>query len=223
MIRWPAIGGAVLALAVPSVARAQTVIHGGLEFGRAEHRVIDQGALVASSGTVLGGTISIVRNRFAIRGYAVGGNLTSVPASALESHHLAEAQLLAGFQPRPWITLQAGLTMRNFSNPLARQHWVMWRAGAEARVPLGFDGLTAALGGYWLPAVSVSGLPAPDIAAAAAIGLEWRRSGWGAGASYVLERYDFPERSGTQRLEQVSALRVRILTWWPRRSVTPTR
>ena len=66
------------------------------------------------------------------------------------------------------------------------------------------------LGTELLPAVSVSGLPGPDLAFTSAAGVEYSHGALGAGAFYTLERYDFPTANSVQRLEQLTALTLRF-------------
>jgi len=212
------VSGPALAIlvAVPALAAGQVSVQGGVLVGRAEHRVVDGGELVASSGTLFGGALAVtIGERFQIQGEALGGGLTTAAAPSLEDHDLAEAQLVGGMHLRPWLTLQSGLSARNYSNALGRQHWTTWRIGAEARVPLGFESVAAVLRGYWMPVVGVSGLSRPDVALAVGVGLDWRGRRMSIGALYSLERYDFAPSNGAQRLEELSTFRVRIGMWWP--------
>ncbi len=205
----------ILLAAVPTFGAAQISVRAGAVFGRGEHRVHDDGVLVASSGTLAGGALALsLRGRFQIRGEAVSGQLSATGAS-LEDHDLAEAQILAGMKVQPWLVVESGLSVRNFSNSLATQHWSAWQVGAEARVPLGFETVEAVLRGYWLPIVSVSGLPHPDVALATGVGVDWRGRRLGVSALYSFERYDFPATTTTQRLEELSTFRVRLELWWP--------
>jgi hypothetical protein len=214
MRRAPAAFVAALLLA-PAVASGQVSIQGGVQLGRAEHRVTASNLLIPSSGTLFGGTVAAsFGRRFIVQGEAFGGQLVTGSTPSLEDHSLAEAQILGGMQLRSWLILQSGITLRNFSNSLARQHWTTWRLGAQARFPLGFEGVTAELRGYWLPVVAVSGLPQPDVAIAAAVGLEWRRRRLAAAALYTLERYDFSQPTGPTRLEELSSLRLRLGWRW---------
>jgi len=212
------VSGPALAIlvAVPALAAGQVSVQGGVLVGRAEHRVVDGGELVASSGTLFGGALAVtIDDRFQIHGEALGGRLTSAAAPSLEDHDVAEAQILGGMKVRPWLILESGLSARNYSNALGRQHWTTWRIGAEARVPLGFESVAALLRGYWMPLVDVSGLSKPDVALAVGVGLDWRGRRIGISALYTFERYDFPSSNGAQRLEELSTIRVRIGMWWP--------
>src|SRR6266704_3155770 len=98
------------------------------------------------------------------------------------------------------------LQRANYSSPIARQHWSAWRVGAEARVPLGFETVTAVLRGYWMPLVSVAVLARPNVALATDVGVDWRGRRLGIGALYSFERYDFPATNAAQRLEELSTI-----------------
>ncbi len=218
-MRWSPVSALAILIAVPSLAAGQVSVQGGVLVGRAEHRVVDADTLVALSGTLFGGTLGVtIGERFQIHGEALGGPLTSAAAPSLEDHDVAEAQILGGMKVRPWLTLESGLSFRSFSNSLARQHWTTWRIGAETRVPLGFESVTAVLRGFWMPLVAVSGLSKPDVALALGVGLDWRGRRMGISAQYTFERYDFEPRNGAQRLEELSTIRVRVGMWWPRSS-----
>ncbi|HYU28044.1 MAG TPA: hypothetical protein VEK83_03385 [Gemmatimonadales bacterium] len=216
MMRWVSATALAILVAVPSLAAGQVSVQGSVLVGRAEHRIVDAGTLVAASGTLFGGALAVtLGERFQIRGEALGGQLTTGAAPSLDDHDVAEAQIFGGMNVRPWLILETGLGFRNFSNALARQHWTTWRIGAEARVPLGFESVTAVLRGYWMPVVAVSGLSKPDVAPALGVGLDWRGRRLGVSAQYTFERYDFPPSNGAQRLEELSTLRVRVGMWWP--------
>ncbi len=203
-----------LLMAIPAVAASQVSVQAGVLVGRGEHRVVDDSVLVASSGTLVGGAVTLtLRERYQVRGEALSGRLTTA-AGGLEDHDIAEARLLGGMKVRPWLVLETGFSVRNYSSPLGRQHWSAWRVGAEARVPLGFETVTAVLRGYWMPLVSVAGLARPNVALATDVGVDWRGRRLGIGALYTFERYDFPATNAAQRLEELSTIRVRAELWW---------
>ena len=192
-----------------TVAAGQRSVQGSVQIGRADHRIVASDALVAASGTLFGAAVDLtIDQRFDVHGEVSGGHLATGPAASLDDHDIAEAQLRAGMRLRPWLTVQTALDMRSYANSLARQHWTTWRVGAEARVPLGFETVGAVVRGYWIPVASVSGLPQPDLALAAAVGVEWRGQRLGVSALYSFERYDFPPQSGTRRLEELATFRV---------------
>src|SRR5204862_6080359 len=72
---WPVIGRKVMGVMVLVIScasrlSAQVSVRGGAVVGRAAHRVV-AGALVTSSGTLLGGTVAVaVGQRFEIQGEA---------------------------------------------------------------------------------------------------------------------------------------------------------
>jgi hypothetical protein len=193
----------------PSVTAAQVALHGRAELGRVEHRVRDGGGVEASSGAVFGGMLGLaIGSRFEVWGQASGGRLAADSPEG-EDRNFAEVQLLGGARLRPWLMLQGGAIVRSYSNQLARQRWATLRLGAEAHVPLALEGVRGVLRGQWMPVVSVSGLPRPDVALAAGAGVEWHGSRVSLGALYTLERYDFPVSAGARRLEELSSLQFR--------------
>jgi len=199
---------AVSGVLAPGAAAGQMSLHGRAEIGRVEHRVRDAGVVQPSAGMVLGGGLGLfVGDRFEVWGEALGGRLAADSASG-EDLDLAEVQLLGEARLRPWLTAQAGLNVRSYSTPLARQRWTTLRLGAEADVPLALDGVRGLVRAQWMPVVSVSGLGHPDIALAAGAGVEWRGTRVSVRAIYTLERYDFSGSAAAKRLEEVSSLQV---------------
>ncbi len=193
----------------PVTAVAQRSLLGRVEIGRVEYRVRDGGPVQPSSGTVLGAALGLVLGRrYEVWGEARGGRLAAGSAGG-DDRDLAEVELLGAVHVNPWLTAQAGATVRTYTTPLARQRWSALRLGAEARVPLGLESIRGVVRGQWMPATSVSGLPSPDLALAVGAGVEWQGRRWSVSALYVLERYDFPGSGGTRRLEELSALRLR--------------
>jgi hypothetical protein len=203
------LGAVGVALATGDVA-AQTSVHGRAEIGRLEHRIRLGGLLEPSSGTVLGGALGVVvGEQFEAWGEAMGGHLAADSPDG-EDRNVAEVQLLGGMHVRPWLMLQSGVSVRTYSTPLGRQRWSTLRLGAEAHLPLAIVGVRGIVRGQWMPVVSISGLPRPDIALTAGAGLEWRGRRVSLSALYTLERYDFPGSDpSTRRLEEVSGLRLR--------------
>lgn len=208
----------ILWLAIPQLLTAQVAWEISMHVGRAEHRVRDASDLIPASGTVFGAAVGVdVGHQFAVSAEALGGRFTAAGAggaASIDDHSIAQVLLLGGMKVRPWLTVQAGPVFRNISNAVARQQWTALRVGGEAYVPLGLEGVRGVLRGYWMPLVSVSGLPRPDVALAASAGVEWRGPRIGVGSRYVLERYDFPENAGDRRIEEVSVLRVWVSAFW---------
>lgn len=208
----------ILWLAIPQLLTAQVAWQISMHVGRAEHRVRDASGLIPASGTVFGAAVGAdVGHQFAVSAEALGGRFTAASAAgaaSIDDHSIAQVLLLGGMKVRPWLTVQAGPVFRNISNAVARQQWTALRVGGEAHVPLGLEGVRGVLRGYWMPLVSVSGLPRPDVALAASAGVEWRGPRIGVGSRYVLERYDFPENAGDRRIEEVSVLRMWVSAFW---------
>jgi hypothetical protein len=193
----------------PVSAVGQRSLLGRVEIGRVEHRVRDGGLVQPSSGTVLGAALGlVVGRRYEVWGEVRGGRLAA-PSAGGDDRDLAEVELRGEAHVNPWLTAQAGATVRSYTTPLARQRWSALRLGAEARIPLGLESIHGMVRGQWLPATWVSGLPRPGLALAAGAGVEWQGRRWSVSALYALERYDFPASGGTRRLEELSALRLR--------------
>jgi hypothetical protein len=192
----------------PGVTAAQVALHGRAEIARVEHRVRHAGTVQASSGAVFGGMLGLaIGSRFEVSGQVSGGRLAA--DSDGEDRNFAEVQLLGGAHLNPWLVVEGGANVRSYSNPLARQRWTTLRLGAAAHVPLALEGVRGVLRGHWMPAVSVSGLPRPDVALAAGAGVEWHGSRVTLAVLYALERYDFPASGANRRLEELSLLQFR--------------
>jgi len=117
----------------------------------------------------------------------------------------AEAQARAG----TGLTFSAGVCRRGYATELARQRWSTVHLGVEGRVPFIGGAIQAVARGALLPVVAVNGLDHPKTAYTVGTGLEYQRGQGSVGILYSLERYDFPAKAMTQRLEQVSALTLR--------------
>lgn len=122
----------------------------------------------------------------------------------------ARLSLSAGIPATTWLTVEGGVERRVYSNVFASQHWTILRVGAEGRL----DFLGGAAAGiarlHYLPSVAVRGLGPPDFALVAAAGMEYRVGPAALRVVYDVERVDFPERNGTRRLEDLSALSVAL-------------
>jgi len=205
----------------PAPLASQVTVQAGMHIARAEHRVLDAGILVPTSGTLFAASLALDVHHFEIRGEALGGHFAATATPSVDDHDVAELQVLAGMHVRPWLELQAGPVLRSLSNPLGRQHWTMVRVGAEASIPLALEHVRGLLGGYWMPLVSVSGLRKPDVALSVRAGIQWFGRRVGIGTVYQLERFDFPSNGGAQRLEEFSALQLRITVWTSIRKAVP--
>jgi hypothetical protein len=202
--------GSILLLAVSASGTGQVAVRAGAVLGRSEHRVSDDGVLVTSSGTLVGGALAVTfRGRFQIRGGGERAHRTDAPRRP-RSRRSADSRRDERTTVAPAERLHPAIF-----RILARQHWSAWQVGAEARLPLGLENVEAVLRGYWMPVVSVSGLSQPDVALATGIGIDWHGRRLGVSALYTFERYDFPASSTTQRLEELSNFRVRLELWWP--------
>lgn len=200
-----ALGGAL----IPEAGVSQVSLQGRAEIGRFEHRVRQADSVAPSSGVVLGSALGlVVADRFEVWGEARGGRLAADSPDG-EDRDFAEVQLLGNATVRPWLAVQGAATARTYSTSLARQRWTMLRLGAQARVPLALEGVHGIVRGHWMPVVTVSGLPRPDVALTAGAGVEWRGSRLGFTVLYTFERYDFPGSPASQRLEEVSSLQLR--------------
>ena len=119
----------------------------------------------------------------------------------------------AGWRLGPGFTARASVTRRMHNTMLARQGWLLVGIGAEGRPSIGGGAVHGIVRFALLPVVSVGSLEAPNLAFAAAAGMEYRRGAADLSLLYTLERYDFP----AQRLEQMSAVVLRAALHFGRR------
>ncbi len=127
-----------------------------------------------------------------------------------------EVRALVGLAFVPWFVLEGGTTVRAFSSAAGYQRWQITSGGIKIATPLGDPALTAYLRGHYLPPVSqeipagqVSGKAKWDFGILAEGGLRIapRKAPLFLGATYRLERYDFP-RGAAGRLEQFELVSV---------------
>jgi hypothetical protein len=200
------ITGAILS-AAPAPAQRALIVAPLVSL--AEHRVDAGFGVERSLGPILG-AVGILRSgpRLTLAVRALGGSLFG--SKGVLDRDVGELGVEASVVTAPWLAFQARAVRRAYSTKLGRQTWSMVGLGATARV--GFAGGT--IHGVWraalLPVVSVSGLRGPDTAFRAATGLEYRVRTTTLGVEYSLERYDFPAEAGVRRLEQLSALTLRL-------------
>jgi len=220
--RFGLVAVAAACVAAPRAAHGQHLrgrvagLNASLGADAAEHRV-DAGDGVERSA---GGLVRVelrypARDWLEVRGSVARGSLAARTDSAAD-RDVSELALGAAVTPLRWLALDAGTSVRRYTSALADQRWVGLHVGAEARLALLGDGLRGVVRAALLPAVSVTGQPAPDVALAAGAGLEARRDRLSAALTYSLERYDFPavlrvqDNARVRRLEQFSTLGVRV-------------
>jgi len=127
-----------------------------------------------------------------------------------------ELRGLVGFAPIPWVALEVGFAVRAFSSDAGFQRWQIPSGGFKLAVPLGDPTFTAYVRAHYLapmfqkiPAGQLSGDAKWDLGLIAETGLQItpRKTPLLVGASYRLERYDFPG-GVAGRLEQFDVLSV---------------
>ena len=203
-LRLAALG--LVAAAAP--AAAQDRLTARVTVAVLEHRALASPSVGVerSNGALLGGallyqastwlTVELETWMAALRGRSEG---------AID-HDVAQVSLNAGIPAATWLIVDGGVRLRAYSSPVARQRWTMLRVGAEARLEFLGGSVAGIARLHYLPSVTVRGLGAPDVAVAAAAGMDYRLGPTTLRVLYDLERVDFPERNGTQRLEQLSGL-----------------
>ena len=174
-----------------------------------EHRVDVGFGVERSLGPVLGavGAVELApRLTLALR--ALGGTLYGAP-SVLD-RDVGEIGVAARVGATSWLDAEAGVARRVYATSIARQGWTLIHVGAAARVAFAGNAIRGVASAGVLPVASVAGLPNPDRAFRARTGLEYRIRSATLTCDYSLERYDFPTQQGVRRLEQLSALNLRL-------------
>lgn len=194
----------------PAAGIAQITLSGTAAASLVEHQVDIGYGGEESIGPLLGveGAVTF-RSRLDLTIRAAGGSLSTSAAGA-ENRDVGEVGIAASVIPERWLALRVSATSRTYSTTIARQRWTIVDVGAEARLDFATSPVRGILRGGLLPVVSVNGLPRPDVALAAAAGIEYRGGSITSGLWYGLERYDFPNVGAGRRLEQVSTLTFRF-------------
>ena len=200
-------GAAILGGGAP--ASAQRALTVAPVVSLAEHRVDAGFGVERSLGPIVGGvgTLRFVR-RLEVAVRAVGGRL--IGSTGVLDRDVGELGVEASVLTLPWLALQAGAARRAYSTKLGRQTWTLVSLGGTARMAFAGDAIHSVWRAALLPAVSASGLRDPDVAFRAATGLEYRVRTTILMVEYSLERYDFPAEAGVRRLEQLSAVTLRL-------------
>jgi len=198
------------ALLAPGMLAAQTKATLGLAASLVEQRVDIGGGVQRTFGPVVSvyGTRP-VRAWLELQGHVSSGTLHARTAGA-ESRDVGEVEVAGRAVVGSTVAVIAGLRTRTFSGPLAVQRWTSLSLGAEGRLLFVGGAIRGVVRGAVLPLVSVTGLARPNLAVAAASGLEWTGSRLSGAAFYHLERYDFPDQGTGRRREQVAAFTVQV-------------
>jgi hypothetical protein len=179
----------------------------------AEHRVEDRtvgSGVEISTGTMFGGGVRVgVSSRAAITVLGRTGVLHPGRGATLP-RDVAELGLDGAYRMREWLDLGAGVRMRSYTTAIARQRWTAPHLGASARVPFALRGLRGLLDVVVHPFASVSGLSQPEVAITSGAGMAYARGRLDVQLRYSIERYDFARGTADERLEQLSALTLRV-------------
>lgn len=198
--------GWLLAAPATSAQRAVTVTP---TVSLVEHRVDAGFGVERSLGPVVGAVGAVAlgpRLTLALR--ALGGSLYG--ARGVLDRDVGELGLTARVGTTPWLDLEAGVARRSYATSVARQGWTLVHAGAAVRAAFAGNAISGVASAALLPVVSVASLPNPDHAFRARTGIEYRIRSTRLSVDYSLERYDFPIQQGVRRLEQLSALTLRL-------------
>jgi hypothetical protein len=194
-----------LATAAPQAAAQWTVRGAGL-VSVTQHRVDAGYGVERSNGVVVGGELAVgIGTRLAVRLRAQSGSLDAAGPGAID-RDVAAVGAEVDVMVVPWLAVQTGIRRWTYSTLLARQRWTTLSVGAEARLPFSETGVNGIVRAALLPGVWVNGLSAPDLAFAAAAGIEYRRGRASLAVLYGVERYRFAAGARPPRREQLAAL-----------------
>ena len=203
------VAAALLSALSAAPLAAQRSYTAALMGARVDHRVRAGSGVERAEGTLVGGQIGTTVSWVELEGRALGGRLTT-RSDVGDDRTVGEIGLQASALPLPWLAFNVGATGRSYTTPLARQRWIAMSTGVEARVEM-LDGAVRGSARFALmPAVSVSGLDAPNFAAESGAEVAYHSRLLTAELGYSLERYDFPEVAGIRRLEQFGRLTASI-------------
>lgn len=201
---------AACGLAATGPAHAQR-LSGQATVSYAEHRVdagtglgleVSKGPLVTVAGTYA------LLPRLTVGVAATGGNLQ--PDGTGEERDVAQLAFTARVPITGGIAAAGSVASRTYTAPIARQAWTIVQLGLEGRMRFGAHRLTGVGRLAYLPVVSVNGLDNPDLAIAAAAGVEYHGGSLTWGLEYWLERSDFGTQTVGPRLEQLTGLALRV-------------
>lgn len=177
--------------------------------GLLDHRVEAGAGIERTSGPVFGVQFDASRSSaLALTVRAVGGTL-GARTKAADARDVGEVEADARMRVLSWLDVRAGVTVRGFTNQLARQRWTQLAVGGESRIPMLDGRIEGIVGAALVPFVHVSGHESPRLAIAASMGVRHTSRRFELGLLYQLERYDFAELSGVTRAEEHSALLLR--------------
>jgi hypothetical protein len=195
---------------LPHHLLAQTTVRPGATAAFLDHRVDAGSGLERSSGVVFGAEVRVgLKRRLTLSAAGSAGQLDARGGDAID-RDVAQLSLGAEVQALAWLALDAGFTRRSYTTVLARQRWSIGRLGAEARIPFSGGRTHAVVRAGLYPVASVNGLPRADLAFESAAGLTYRTGAWDFDLRYSLERCDFPTDTGSERIEQLSGVVLRV-------------
>ncbi len=178
-----------------------------------EHRVNDRsvgGGVETSTGTLLGAGVRVALGSRGTIGVTGRTGVLHPGRGATLPRDVAELGLDGAYRMRSWFDIVAGVRVRSYTTSLARQRWTAPYLGVATRVPFAVEGLRGLLDVTVHPFASVSGLTRPELAISSGVAMAYSRGRIDVQLGYALERYDFARAAVDERLEQLSAVRLRV-------------
>jgi hypothetical protein len=132
-----------------------------------------------------------------------------------EDMKVTEVEGQLTFSPANWFALRGGYTVRAQSTPLAAQRWQFVSVSGVTRFRFVGGKLSTVTGISLLPYGSLqqsatAKLTPNATSLAGEAGLELATGPFSAGLLYHVERFTFPVQNGNERVDQFSALRLKV-------------
>jgi hypothetical protein len=145
-----------------------------------------------------------------VRAHAFYGTL-SADVTGVEDRTTLEFGGVLALRTVPWLDLEVGGTIREYKSDIAKQTWSSLSTGVNVHATALDGRIRGQAGVALLPLVEVSGITeSPSLGITGTAGVDYRIGGFTFGVHYDIERYTFPDRLGTQRVEQFSRVKVRV-------------
>jgi len=101
--------------------------------------------------------------------------------------------------------------LREYKTDIAKQTWSSLSTGILVHATALDGRIRGQAGVALLPLVDVTGITeSPSLGITGTAGVDYRVGGFTFGLHYDIERYTFPDRLGTQRVEQFNRIKVRV-------------
>jgi len=188
----------------PVVARAQD--GRPIEFsvaaiaGSARSRALVADTAEVVGGWWLGGAVGVTAGRLSASLTGFRGTLAPIAHTPF-ARDAGQIEARVGFEPLPWLGVEASYTARAFSSSSGFQHWTLLGAGVRLSGPVGDSAVHVYLAASYLPLVRASVQASGEHGFRAEAGVSANLARWTIALNYHFERYDFAG-GASARLEE---------------------